>query len=110
MAPGYSGRKEEDIPHRHDALASDEFYAGVESENPEEDRRFRKELMKKLRAHPELDVSEVRLNVKGGYVSITGRVNDINAKSTVEAIIANTEGVVDVVNFLQLNKGFDAPL
>lgn len=109
MAPGYQGRIDDDEikKHRHDALSGDEFNAGVESDNPQEDRRLKRELINKLMAHPELNVSGVKLNVKGGFVSITGMADNIDAKGTIEAIVGKTEGVLDVVNFLQLRKGFD---
>lgn len=111
MEPGYQGRMndEEDmnLRHRHDALSGDDFNAGVESDNPEEDKLLRIELMRKLRAHPELDVREVVLNVKGGFVSITGIVDNADMKSTIEALVEKTDGVVDVVNFLQLKRGVD---
>lgn len=109
MAPGYQGRINEDeqfLRHQHDALSGDDFSAGVESDNPEEDKLLKKELMRKLKAHTALDVADVRLNVKGGYVSITGSVDNADTKSTIEALVARTDGVVDVVNFLQLKKGF----
>lgn len=110
MDPGYQGRindDEEFLRHRHDALSGDDFNAGIESENPEEDKLLKKFLMKKLRAHPTLDVSDVKLNVKGGFVSITGEVDNADMKSTIEALVAKTDGVVDVVNFLQLRRGID---
>lgn len=111
MTPGYQGRiDEEDIRHKHDALSGDEFYAGIESDNPEEDLRLKTLLMEKLYAHPELDASEVKLDVKSGFVSITGRVENIDAKSTVEALVGKTDGVLDVVNFLQLRKPFDSKI
>lgn len=109
MDPGYQGRINEDeefLRHKHDALSGDDFSAGVESDNPEEDKLLKKQLMRKLRAHTALDVSDVKLNVKGGFVSITGEVDNADMKSTIEGLIAKTEGVVDVVNFLQLKKGF----
>lgn len=109
MAPGYQGRiGKDEIKHKHDALSGDEFNAGVESDNPGEDKRIHREIMNKLFAHTELDASEVKINIKAGYVSITGIVDNIDAKGTVEALVAKTEGVVDVVNFLQLRKGFDS--
>lgn len=112
MAPGYQGRRlnDEQLRHIHDALSGDDFNAGVESDNPEEDTRLKETLMNKLNAHPELDVHEVKLNVKGGFVSITGHVDNSDAKSTVEALVARTDGVVDVVNFLQLRRGLDTKL
>ena len=111
MAPGYQGRiDEEKLRHVHDALSGDEFNAGVESENPEEDRRLRDKLIHKLNAHPELNVSEVKINVKGGFVSITGVVDNIDAKGTVEALVSKTDDVMDVVNFLQIRKGSDSQI
>ena len=111
MAPGYQGRfDEEKLRHVHDALSGDEFNAGVESDNPEEDKRLRDKLIHKLNAHPELDVSEVKINVKGGFVSITGTVENIDAKGTVEALVGKTDGVMDVVNFLQIRRGSESKI
>lgn len=110
MAPGYQGRIEDDesLPNKHNALSGDEFEAGIESENPEEDRGIKKEILRKLSEHPVLDISEVEVNVKGGFVSITGKAENIDAKSTIEALVAKTDGVIDVVNFLQLRKGLES--
>lgn len=112
MAPGYQGRHidEEKLRHIHDALSGDEFNAGVESDNPEEDLRLKENLMKKLNAHPQLDVHDVKLNVKGGFVSITGHAENSDAKGTIEALVAKTDGVLDVVNFLQLRQGLDSKI
>jgi hypothetical protein len=106
MAPGYQGRiGRDELKHRLDALSGDDFNPGVESEDPAEDRRLRAALRKRLEGHPELDVSNVELNVEGGFVSITGTVDNIDQKATVEAFVAKTDGVLDVVNFLQLRRG-----
>ena len=109
MAPGYQGPISEDnTPHKHEALSGSEFTPGRDSEDPQADRTLKETIMEKLTAHPSLDVSEIKLYVKNGYVSINGIAESTDAKSTIEAMVSNVEGVIDVVNFLQLKSAFES--
>jgi hypothetical protein len=109
MAPGYQGSfEEEKLPHKHDALSGSEFAPGLESENPEADRKLKEKILTNLDAHVELDTSDVQIFVKNGYVSINGTANNIEEKSTIEALVAKFDEVVDVVNFLNLRSAFES--
>lgn len=109
MAPGYQGPISDDVnPHKHEALAGSEFTPGMDSENPEDDKRLKREIWENLKAHPSLDVSGIKLYVKNGYVSLNGKVESLDAKGTVEALVSKIDGVIDVVNFLQLKDAFES--
>lgn len=109
MTPGYQGSISEDMNHdKHEKSAGAGYAPGVESQNPSDDKRLENEILDYLRAHPDLDVTQVELYVKNGYVSINGKVDNIDAKSTIEALVSNVEGVIDVVNFLQLHSPFES--
>src|SRR5690606_35760418 len=94
--------------HKNDALSGDEFVAGVESENPHEDLSLQKTIIETLKAHPEIDSENISVHVKGGHISITGDIDSVDGKSTVEAMVENIEGVTDVVKILEIRKGIDA--
>lgn len=111
MTPGYQGTAGEDDPlygkHGHDALSGNDFEPGIESENPDADRILRRDILNSLKAHPEIDTGPLNIHVKSGYVSLNGEVNSPDEKATIEALVAKTEGVLDVVNFLKLKRGYD---
>ena len=89
---------------KHDALPGDEFLPEINSTNPEADKNVRNEIYDKLFRHPKLNIKDVIVYVKGGFVSITGSVDSARDKGLVMTIIAGVDGVLDVVNFLQLKR------
>jgi osmotically-inducible protein OsmY len=89
---------------KHDALYGDEFLPDIESTDPEADKKVRNEIYDKLFRHPELNVKNIVVNVKAGFVSLTGWVVNAKDKGLVMNIVSGVDGVLDVVNFLQLKR------
>jgi DNA primase catalytic subunit len=81
--PGYirTNNHSEKPARIHDALSGDEFVSDIESNSPQEDQSLKKEIKAKL--------------------------DSLDEKSTIEALVENIEGVSEVVNFLKVRKGID---
>jgi|GEM_PF-4467648 len=107
--PGYirTNNHSEKPARIHDALSGDEFVSDIESNSPQEDQSLKKEIKAKLDSHPEIDPHHISIHAKGGIVSMTGEVESLDEKSTIEALVENIEGVSEVVNFLKVRKGID---
>jgi len=68
------------------------------------DERVKETVSECLEAHPDLDASEVEVQVKGGIVTLTGTVEDRKAKRMAEDAVEGLAGVKDVTNQLQVSK------
>jgi osmotically-inducible protein OsmY len=74
------------------------------------DDRIREEVNEELTRHPEIDASEVEVQVEKGEVTLTGKVEDRHQKRLAEDIAERCSGVNDVHNQLKVDKGFFANL
>lgn len=97
--------------------------AGVESEDihgqffghgPKDyhrsDERIREEVSQRLTTHPDIDASEVEVQVSGGVVTLSGVVEDRHEKRLAEYIAEDGIGVDDVDNRLKIRHRFWASL
>jgi hypothetical protein len=74
------------------------------------DERIREEVNEELTRHPEIDASEIEVNVDNGEVTLTGKVGDRHQKRLAEDLAERCSGVNDVHNQLKVDKGFFAKL
>jgi hypothetical protein len=74
------------------------------------DERIREEVNEELTRHPEIDASEIEVNVENGEVTLTGKVGDRHQKRLAEDLAERCSGVNDVHNQLKVDKGFFAKL
>jgi osmotically-inducible protein OsmY len=66
------------------------------------DERIREEVSEVLRAHGEIDASEIEIDVKEGMVALTGTVESRQMKRLIEDTVEAVSGVQDVKNELRL--------
>ena len=72
------------------------------------DKDLERHIREYLAAHPSIDISGIEFFVKDGYVSSNGEVDSSDAKMTIEAMVANVPGVIDVANYLHLSRPFES--
>jgi osmotically-inducible protein OsmY len=66
------------------------------------DERIREEICERLTQHPEIDASEIEVKVDKGEVTLTGTVEERQAKRLAEDAVENISGVRDVHNQLRV--------
>lgn len=71
------------------------------------DENLREQIAEKLWGHTEVNVTNVKVFAKNGFVSLTGNVDGPDAKAFVEGLIRSIEGVLDVVSFLKIIEPTD---
>jgi hypothetical protein len=69
------------------------------------DERIREDINERLTDHPHIDASEIEVQVQGGEVTLTGTVDERNAKRLAEDIAESVSGVRDVHNQLRVQQG-----
>lgn len=68
------------------------------------DDRIREDINERLTDHPEIDASEIEVQVKNGEVTLTGTVEHRHAKRMAEDIAENISGVKDVHNNIRVQQ------
>jgi len=68
------------------------------------DDRIREDVCERLTHHPEIDASEIEVQVKEGEVTLTGSVDDRQAKRMAEDVAESVSGVKDVRNQVQVRQ------
>lgn len=74
------------------------------------DERIREEVNEDLTRHPEIDASEIEVQVRDSEVTLSGKVEDRHQKRLAEDIAERSSGVTDVHNQLKVDKGFFAKM
>jgi osmotically-inducible protein OsmY len=67
------------------------------------DARIQEEVCDLLTENPDIDASEIEVNVKGCVVTVAGSVENRRIKRMVEDLVENVNGVVDVRNELRVS-------
>jgi hypothetical protein len=81
-------------------------YAGRGPKNwQRNDDRVREDVNEALTQHPDVDASEVDVQVSGGEVTLTGTVSSRHEKRAAEDCAWNVSGVRDVANHLKVQQG-----
>jgi len=70
------------------------------------DERIREEINERLTDHPDVDASDIDVEVKNGEVTLKGTVDSRDSKRTAEDIAYGVSGVRDVHVQLRVNRGF----
>ena len=68
------------------------------------DERIREEINERLTAHPEIDATEIDVQVQSCEVVLTGTVEDRHAKRLAEDVAENVPGVKDVRNNIRVQR------
>lgn len=68
------------------------------------DERIWEEVHDRLMGHPDLDVTEVEIEVEEGRVTLTGRVDSRESKWLAEEVTRAVQGVQDVRNRLKVAR------
>lgn len=68
------------------------------------DERIKEEVSEALARHPDIDASEIEIEVAQGLVTLRGSVDDRRTKRMAEDTIESLSGVRDVRNELTINK------
>jgi hypothetical protein len=74
------------------------------------DERVHDDVHERLTLHPDIDASEVDVEVRDGTVIVRGIVPDRGQKHLIEDVIENVLGVLDIDNALKVRHGFLATL
>jgi len=69
------------------------------------DDRIKEDINERLTHDPDIDAWEIEVQVSGGEVTLTGTVDDRNAKRRAEDIAESISGVNDVQNQIRVKKG-----
>lgn len=100
--------------HRFADVASEERRGRFFGRGPKgyrrSDERIREEISDTLMRHPDIDASDIEVEVSKGVVSLTGTVEDRHEKRLAELIAEDPLGVDDVDNRLKVRHGFWASL
>jgi osmotically-inducible protein OsmY len=68
------------------------------------DERIREDVCERLTHHSDVDASEIEIKVSNGEVTLTGSVDDRNAKRVAEEIAEQVSGVRDVHNQIRVQQ------
>lgn len=68
------------------------------------DERISEDIHERLTAHPEIDASDVEIEVKGGEVTVIGSVEDRWTRHRVEDVIDEVLGVREIDNKLRIHR------
>jgi osmotically-inducible protein OsmY len=71
------------------------------------DERIREDISDRLMEHPDIDASDIEVQVKDGEVTLTGTVDERRTKRMAEDLIERCSGVRDVMNQLKVRQGGD---
>ena len=69
------------------------------------DERIREDINERLTQHPEVDATEIEVQVQNGEVTLTGSVEQRHEKRIAEDIAESVSGVKDVHNQIRLQRG-----
>jgi len=70
------------------------------------DERIREEICDRLTAHPDIDPSDLEVDVAKGVVTMTGTVATSHEKRIADLIADDVAGVDDVDNMVKVRHGF----
>lgn len=69
------------------------------------DERIKEDVNERLTDHPQIDATEIDIQVRSGEVTISGSVEDRRIKRMVEDLVEGVSGVKEVHNQLRANTG-----
>jgi osmotically-inducible protein OsmY len=66
------------------------------------DERIREDVNERLTDHPDIDASEIEVQVKNGEVTLAGTLNDRHSKRLAEEVAERVSGVKEVHNQVRI--------
>jgi hypothetical protein len=72
------------------------------------DDRIREDVCERLTEHPEVDAGEIEVSVKDGEVTLTGTVDERQAKRIAEDVAESVSGVKDVHNQVRVRQSSES--
>jgi osmotically-inducible protein OsmY len=69
------------------------------------DERLKEQASDRLMDDPQVDASEITIDVQNGEATLTGTVNSREEKRAAEACVEAVSGIVEVINQLRVNRG-----
>ncbi len=73
------------------------------------DARIREDVCDYLTAYPDVDASDIEVDVENGIVTLTGTVDDRDAKHEAQGVVEAVRGVREVRNHLRILTGRTQP-
>lgn len=102
---GYDVREREPLVQQGRQQQRGLGFRGVSPKNVQrEDNQIKDEVITRLTEHDDIDPTEIQVEVKGGEVTLTGTVDDRQAKLLIEHITGNVIGVKDVKNEIRVSQ------
>lgn len=95
---------------RYTSVIIGRFYGRGPKGYRRSDDRIREDVSEEFFRHPELDASEIEIQVQNGEVTLTGKVEDRHQKRLAEDVAEQCSGVTDIHNQLKVDRGFFAKL
>lgn len=95
---------------RYSSVIVGRFYGRGPKGYRRSDDRIREDVSEELFRHPDIDASEIEIQVQNGEVTLTGKVENRHQKRLAEDLTERCSGVADVHNQLKVDKGFFAKL
>ncbi len=87
-------------------LPKEYFVMKSPGKKSEEDIKKQDEIWTKFMQEPELDITEIEVDVQDGYVLLTGTVSDENMRGRIEHKALLTEGICEVKNHIHVLKKY----
>ena len=104
---GYEGplrRQEDSAPSSHRGVRERRQGERARRTGRRSDDSIQEEIRHSLADHPDLDASEVEVTVEGGEVTLTGSVEDRDARWLAEDLVESVLGVSLVHNRLRVSS------
>jgi osmotically-inducible protein OsmY len=100
------GDEEAERRKRRDNQTDKQYYRGRGPRGyRRSDERITEDVNDRLTDYPDLDASDIEVNVQNGEVVLTGTVDDRRSKRMAEALSESVSGVSNVENRLRVNRG-----
>lgn len=71
------------------------------------EKNLKTEIFEALKSRPELDVSHLRVHVRGSVVTLEGTVENAQEARAMKKIVENIPGVSEVLNHLAGTRGIE---
>jgi osmotically-inducible protein OsmY len=68
------------------------------------DERLQEEIAEQLTRHPDIDASDVTIEVRGGEVTLSGTVSDRQMRYGIEHVVDQTHGVKEIHNNVRVSR------
>lgn len=96
-------RTSKDHPKEESFIDSVKSFFGIGPKGyKRSDERIHEDVCETLARHPEIDASDIEVNVSEGMVTLEGQVDSRRVKRLAEDVLDHISGVKDVHNFLKV--------